>query len=867
MKTLFNSKLNLLALMKSSYVEVSKMIPLTNKIGTILFKPLSYNIMLAYGRIGRLAGGIRRTNMFIKFVVSMYGEHGASFTIKWLKSAHVAICKTLGQNKLISLRQMDPDLPLPRLVNGLPKIIPVEDRMRIRRGNVPTIRFWLGLFNLYRVLQAPGKLKLETITAPFTGDVWLLRGYCRMAQNWNPFSRFAKIAKISKGDLTVDRFHLSRSASPSNKVSMYGVLSDVHFLETYSPGLWQNIKTYLQQTRSEKMLFDLDYLSELNSRFKQFNSVPLTGTKSGLELKQLSHVMCKEAIRAHGVPAGNAVAQFAIKEEAAGKIRVFALVDSITQTVLAPLHDSLFRLLRAIPTDGTFDQEASLERGMEKAVRNGKAFSFDLTAATDRIPVLLTTYILAGLYGDLSLAKLWRRIISLRPFSFNEKVADKLRVSPDLDGKGYRYRVGQPMGALSSWAGLAITHHWIVQLASYSVHRNQDWFMEYELLGDDLVIFDEQVAQEYLKIMAALGCEINMTKSIVSPKRPVFEFAKRVCWGFAIVSGISLGQVRSGWKVSGRVANAISFARAGLLENSRSLLLAVLSRNAFSNGKALPALKTSSVKSQKSFSLGVLALLGERFQNGIISLRELMHATLDPFGPIEPNKDAIAIPIQAALKLAYSALVDPKRPIPYPFSHEWKREPKFLELEDKVATAMLHASLNKVKELLDNFDSLLAQGAQRMYFGLHYNVSDPRVTTDGVGGPKWDMVPYSDLPGPYLALITEVESFYSYMLGFEMSRLHPSFLYKELYSLMDSMLLYDEALELADQVDALSQKLEIVAEVKDKPNKRVVESAKILGSLRDILGVSRRRRLWHSGFMPKAADSLGLGPVSGSSSK
>jgi hypothetical protein len=29
----------------------------------------------------------------------------------------------------------------------------------------------------------------------------------------------------------------------------------------------------------------------------------------------------------------------------------------------------------------------------------------------------------------------------------------------------YRYAVGQPMGALSSWAMLAVTHHLILQLA------------------------------------------------------------------------------------------------------------------------------------------------------------------------------------------------------------------------------------------------------------------------------------------------------------------------------------------------------------------------------------------------------------------
>jgi hypothetical protein len=34
----------------------------------------------------------------------------------------------------------------------------------------------------------------------------------------------------------------------------------------------------------------------------------------------------------------------------------------------------------------------------------------------------------------------------------------------------YRYSVGQPMGAYSSWAMLAITHHYIVQQAYHQVY-------------------------------------------------------------------------------------------------------------------------------------------------------------------------------------------------------------------------------------------------------------------------------------------------------------------------------------------------------------------------------------------------------------
>jgi hypothetical protein len=85
------------------------------------------------------------------------------------------------------------------------------------------------------------------------------------------------------------------------------------------------------------------------------------------------------------------------------------------------------------------------------------------------------------------------------------------------------------MGAYSSWAMLALTHHFIVQLAARRVGF-VGWFPYYAVLGDDVVIADEAVANVYLRIMRDLGVGINMSKSLVSPMG-IFEFAKRlVSW-------------------------------------------------------------------------------------------------------------------------------------------------------------------------------------------------------------------------------------------------------------------------------------------------------------------------------------------------
>jgi len=74
---------------------------------------------------------------------------------------------------------------------------------------------------------------------------------------------------------------------------------------------------------------------------------------------------------------------------------------------------------------------------------------------------------------------------------------------------------------------LAVTHHLIVQFAARQTYSamNTVWYDGYELLGDDIVIFDERVADSYLDIMSKLGVSINLSKSVISSK-PCFEFAK-----------------------------------------------------------------------------------------------------------------------------------------------------------------------------------------------------------------------------------------------------------------------------------------------------------------------------------------------------
>jgi len=62
-----------------------------------------------------------------------------------------------------------------------------------------------------------------------------------------------------------------------------------------------------------------------------------------------------------------------------------------------------------------------------------------------------------------------------------------------------------------------------VQYAAYQVGKYP--FRDYILLGDDIVITDDQVALKYTECIKALGVEISEAKSHVSEN--TYEFAKR----------------------------------------------------------------------------------------------------------------------------------------------------------------------------------------------------------------------------------------------------------------------------------------------------------------------------------------------------
>lgn len=92
------------------------------------------------------------------------------------------------------------------------------------------------------------------------------------------------------------------------------------------------------------------------------------------------------------------IGRLSFKEEPAGKLRVFAMVDVITQSLLKPLHDTLFEIFKNIPNDSTHNQDKAYKYAQELSLKYNASFGFDLSSATDRLPVSSQVSILNSLF-------------------------------------------------------------------------------------------------------------------------------------------------------------------------------------------------------------------------------------------------------------------------------------------------------------------------------------------------------------------------------------------------------------------------------------------------------------------------------------
>ena len=192
-------------------------------------------------------------------------------------------------------------------------------------------------------------------------------------------------------------------------------------------------------------------------------------------------------------------------QEGGCKARVVAVPNVWIQMLFKPLEDYLDKIIRHLTQSCSHNQN----RGayfLQSALRDGKTvFCYDLSSATDRFPRKIQQAVLEAFglhdYSD-ALERIcegpWRACYSLDGVAHDEV---------------WSYAVGQPMGMYSSFKLFHLTHILLIGYMCRFCKVDPDCFA---VLGDDVIITNQQVARTYHSFMEQVGVDISDTKSVIS---------------------------------------------------------------------------------------------------------------------------------------------------------------------------------------------------------------------------------------------------------------------------------------------------------------------------------------------------------------
>jgi len=510
------------------------------------------NLFLHWGIISSVRLGWNLSSLSLRLSIIPMASHlllifknnGINSMILRLKVSLFAMYSFIAGSPLTDTRHLGLAVGLS---NGLPTWFPSSFRARIRCGDLLVIRTVATLIASYKAIGGVwSKPTLETIrNAPFLKDLDSINGFLPMFWKWL-FSKSPK--NIRFPDLNTKRSPFSVKTGANFYLAPLSAVLDILAWQKSPRHRLIEFILAARQISLMTVFVKAKIRCESTSIAQVLDAFRVVNSEKGF----LGEPPKYENLR---------LGKLSLKHEAAGKVRVFAIVDFWTHLALYPLHIWMFDLLKSLPMDGTFDQDQAV-KSFANSFGNTKVFSFDLSAATDNIPVALTTRILAYSLGP-RVAKAWELLLVDRDFKVPKGKQGVASTEPNY----VRYGRGQPMGALSSWASLALTHHFLVQLAAMRV--DQFPYEGYRVLGDDIVISGQEVADSYVQICSEFEIPINNKGIISDPARSVRKgfaltnFANKYYLGIDDVSPISLKDEISITSLSQRIESVIRLVNKG----------------------------------------------------------------------------------------------------------------------------------------------------------------------------------------------------------------------------------------------------------------------------------------------------------------
>lgn len=381
--------------------------------------------------------------------------------------------------------RMNAPIPLMHIVKYL-------DTTKDNLLRIAVIRLVLSMLSVYKVLIVPVAPSLSSITDTFSGRT-----------SMGAFLSFPSIFEALGIDVDSLRgefkvlceehlFHETMAAGP-NGHAVWAAHLDAYELAN-DPIVMENIRGLAKALKLKNVTHSLDNV---------------LGIFSSVDTQSLEF-------------SGGCHSKLHVLYEKGSKARIIAIGDYYSQSVLSPFHAILAKVLKRIPNDATFDQDAGFERIRLLSIKSDELNSLDLSKATDRLPREAQIRMMAHLLGNDTIAELWGKVLAERTFITET-------------GHKVEYAVGQPMGFKSSFPAMALLHHSIVIQAS--INAGLKGFNDYVILGDDIVIASNIVAHEYRKLMDELGMEISGYKSVtpVAGTKCGAEFCSRL-----VVDGIEI---------------------------------------------------------------------------------------------------------------------------------------------------------------------------------------------------------------------------------------------------------------------------------------------------------------------------------------
>lgn len=394
-------------------------------------------------------------------------NRGPLATIEWIKSTRLAYTKWLAEDSR-------PDVNVKLDASGLPVMVKSTLGPFIKDAKGKAII--MTLLNCIRSFEGLQNPSVDDITSPYKGERWI-DSYLELYM-----PEFVRKYGGLRNDRPQFKQWLYTTKRGPNGPSM---ATAYHDLDLVTKSISNDYAVLAGEAYRDK----LEEISKLKSDPKTWSDI---SRDFALAVDVKSQLTDKISV----IPSPE------------GKTRTISMSSYWAQNALHPLHSMVFRCLRRLPNDLTFNQARGLSCLMK--TQEHSYWSFDLKAATDRFPRSTQALILSYLV-DKEFSDSWSTLMSAEHYiPFMKHNAS--------------WQVGQPIGKLSSWAVFTYTHHFVIFVA----HRRANVPFAagtYVILGDDVVIANDAVAEQYSLLINWLGVDISMNKTHRSAHS--FEIGKR----------------------------------------------------------------------------------------------------------------------------------------------------------------------------------------------------------------------------------------------------------------------------------------------------------------------------------------------------